>query len=341
MASTKMGEHVDARDERRRSAGVLDSAVDTVLDRSIVGGYSRLGYALRRRLPGWPADPPAGALSGRVAAVTGANSGLGKATAIGLARLGADVHLVVRDVGMGESAAAELSAAVPDASVSVWRCDVSDLDDVERFATEYAGAVPRLDVLVHNAGVLPEQRTESVQGHELTLATHVLGPLRMTDRSLPVLAASGSARVILIASGGMYTQRLPADDVEYRDGEYRGATAYARTKRIQVALLPVLAQRWAAADVAVYGMHPGWADTPGVASSLPGFHKITGPLLRDAEQGADTTVWLAGTEPRPSSGILWHDRRPRSPHYLPRTRHSEAERWAVWVECAASAGIDV
>jgi hypothetical protein len=82
--------------------------------------------------------------------------------------------------------------------------------------------------------------------------------------------------------------------------------------------------------VQVYATHPGWADTPGVVDSLPGFHKVTGPILRDVEQGADTTVWLAGVEPAPESGRLWHDRRARPDHYLPRTRETEDERQAMW-----------
>ncbi|CDO87748.1 dehydrogenase/reductase [Mycobacterium triplex] len=81
---------------------------------------------------------------------------------------------------------------------------------------------------------------------------------------------------------------LPADDPEYFDVPYRGVTAYARTKRMQVALTPILARHWADDDVRVYAMHPRWSDTPGVATSLPAFRALTGPLLRTPEQGADT-----------------------------------------------------
>lgn len=317
----------------------VSTVADTVLDRSVVGGYPRWGYLARTRLPGWPADPPADALAGKTAMVTGANSGLGKATAAGLARLGARVHLVVRNVEKGARARDELAAEVPGAYLRVWRCDVSDLDDVQRFAVEFTAAEPRLDVLVHNAGVLPKARETSAQGHELTLATHVLGPLRLTESLRTALAAAGSSRVIWVTSGGMYTQGLPTDDLQYHHGRYRGTAAYARAKRVQVALLPVLAQRWGADGVAVHAVHPGWADTPGVASSLPGFHRITGPMLRNLAQGADTTVWLAAAT-TPPSGLLWHDRRQRPVHRLPWTRHSEADRQAVWHSCAAAIGID-
>ena len=122
----------------------------------------------------------------------------------------------------------------------------------------------------------------------------------------------------------MYGQALRADDPEYLAGDYSPTTAYARSKRAQVELLPLLARRWAGAGSGVHATHPGWADTPGVDESLPRFHRLTGPLLRDAEGGADTTVWLAATDPQPRSGQLWHDRRSRPTHLLRRTRTDES-----------------
>ncbi|WP_439380987.1 SDR family NAD(P)-dependent oxidoreductase [Amycolatopsis lexingtonensis] len=297
--------------------------LDTLLDRTVVVGYSRLGYALRRRA--WAAgDPAPDALRGRVALVTGAGSGLGEATATGLARLGAEVVLVVRDLARGESALDRIRAAVPDAKVRTARCDVADFASVREFAARES----RVDVLVHNAGVLPPRREESVDGHERTFATHVLGPLLLTELLRPALRASADARVIWVSSGGMYTQPLAVDDPEYRGGRYRGATAYARTKRMQVELTPVLAERWRPDGIAVHGTHPGWADTPGLAASLPSFRWLLGPVLRTAAEGADTAVWLAATEPGPPPGRFWHDRRDRPTHLLPGTRPGpgDAER---------------
>ncbi len=305
------------------------SFLDTVLDRSVVLGYSKIGYALRRRTAAWPKDPAPGALAGKDVVVTGASSGLGIATAEGLASLGARVHLVVRNLEKGEKARAELRRAVPAADFELWQCDVSDLDDVRRFAGEIGAAVPSISAVVHNAGAMPPERTDSAQGHEMTMAIHVLGPLLMTELLLDQLS-TGEGRVVMVTSGGMYAQSLPVKDPEYTEAAYKPATAYARSKRTQVSLLPVLAQRWRARGVAVYATHPGWADTPGVVDSLPGFHKVTGPILRDVAQGADTTVWLAGVEPTPQGGRLWHDRQVRPDHYLPSTRESEDERQAIW-----------
>lgn len=316
----------------------IRSLLDTALDRAVIPGYSRIGYQLRQSE--WANDPRPGALKGRTALVTGANRGIGKAIAAGLARLGATVLLTVRDRENGERAREEIVAADADADVQVEVCDVSDLSAVRAFAADLSRRVSELDVLIHNAGVLPPTRTETADGHEATLATHVLGPVLLTECLIPILGAADDPRVILMSSGGMYTQSLPADDPEYLDGTYSGVTAYARTKRMQVALTPVLARRWAGEGIRVYSMHPGWADTPGVATSLPGFRRLTGPLLRTAEEGADTAVWLAATEPAPPTGLFWHDRRPRPEHYLPLTRSGDRDRESLWEYCASAVGID-
>ena len=324
---------------RQRFRAMTTAALlDDLLDRTIAVGYSRMGLAVRERF--WSANDPArDALAGATVLVTGANSGIGKAIAAGVTALGATVLMTVRDQARGESARRDLLAVDPNAHLVVERCDVAVLADVESFAADLSRRRSRLDAVIHNAGVMPEQRTETVDGHELCLATHVLGPLQLTELLLPLLAAAPDPRVILMSSGGMYTQSLAADDIEYRTGRYRGATAYARSKRIQVALTPVLAQRWAGRSVTVAAMHPGWADTPGVAQALPGFRRLTRPILRTPAQAADTAVWLTATAPTPPSGHFWHDRRMRPTHYLPTSRYTEAELEQVWRYCAGAVAL--
>lgn len=312
--------------------------LDTALDRTLVPGYTWIGYRVRSR--DWAeTDPKPGALRGRRALVTGASSGLGKQTALELARLGATVHMLARNEEKGRAALDEVARAVPGADLHLELCDVSDLSAVRAFAADLTGRVAGLHVLVHNAGVLPPERQESVDGHEVTLATHVLGPLLLTELLRGPLAAA-HGRVIWVSSGGMYAQRLPVDDPEYTSGDYSGTKAYARTKRIQVALLPLLQQRWGPDGITVAAMHPGWAGTPGVTESLPLFAKVMKPLLRDAHQGADTVVWLAATEPAPPGGRFWHDRVPRTTHYVRSTRETEQDRQRVWDYCREAAGLD-
>jgi NAD(P)-dependent dehydrogenase (short-subunit alcohol dehydrogenase family) len=272
--------------------------------------------------------------------VTGASSGLGRRAALDLAGLGASVHLVVRDAGRGDRVAAEVDRAVGRVGAArVWLCDVSDLESVRSFSEAFLASGLPLRALVHNAGALPETRTTSAQDHEMTMALHVLGPVLMTELLLPSLSAD-AGRVVFVTSGGMYTQALPVLDPDFEQGEYTGAVAYARSKRGQVELLPVLAQRWATASgVSVHATHPGWASTPGLDASLPRFSAALRPVLRSDAVGTDTTTWLVATEPAPASGLLWHDRRPRPTSVLGRTRPTEDERTRFWQWVADSTGL--
>jgi len=187
----------------------VTALLDTALDSSVVPGYSRLGYLIRRG--SWAqGDPRPGALHGKTALVTGANSGIGKATSTGMARLGATVLMTVRNRERGEQARREVLAEVPDADLRVEMCDVSNLAAVRTFAADLNGRGQQLDVLVHNAGALPESRTETDEGHEVTLATHVLGPVLLTEQLTPALAASTDARVIFVSSGACTPKDSPS-----------------------------------------------------------------------------------------------------------------------------------
>lgn len=311
--------------------------LDTLLDRSVIGGYSRLGYVARSAT--WcSSDPAPGALRDRTVAVTGATSGIGAAIAAGVAALGGRPVIVGRHAGRAAEVRDQILHRHPGAAVDIELADIADPAQVCDLADRLTAR--EVDSLVHNAGVLPPVRTESVAGHEASLATHVLGPLLLTDLLVPRLDRSDDARVIFVSSGGMYTAALPVDDLEYRRPPYRGARAYARSKRVQTALLPVLARRWAPAGVLVAGMHPGWVDTPGVAESLPLFTRLTAPLLRSPAEGADTAVWLTATARPLPTGLFWHDREVRPTHYLRRTRFTEADRHALWRQVCTAAGAD-
>jgi dehydrogenase/reductase SDR family member 12 len=311
--------------------------IDTLLDRSIALGYGNVGLLARRRLPGWPADPPR--MDGAVVLVTGAASGLGLASARGFARLGATVHALARDEARAATAVERIAAAVPGADARPESCDLSDLKALRVFAEEFAQRVPRLDVLVNNAGVMPDERTTSMDGHELMFATHVLAPLALTTLLAPALG-----RVINVSSGGMYSQPLPADDWESERTAYSPKRGYARTKREQIVITELMAERLRDRGVIVHAMHPGWADTEGVQRWMPLFRTIARPIIRSPDQGADTIVWLGGApEPLSQTGLFWQDRHPRPTNYrLGASPDSEADRQALWDYCEdalAKAGI--
>jgi dehydrogenase/reductase SDR family protein 12 len=311
----------------------ISGAVDTALDRSLLLGYTNVGLELRRHLPGWPADPPR--MDGKVVLVTGAGSGLGLAAVQGFARLGATVHALARSERRAEQAVRSALDAVPGVDVRPSVCDLSSLARIDAFTTEFIAEHDRLDVLVNNAGVMPYEREYSLDGHELMFATHVLAPFALIGQLSGLLERSAPARVILVGSGGMYAQALPSSDFESENTAYSPKRLYARTKREQVVIGELWAQRLEPRGVFVHSMHPGWADTEGVQSYMPRFRSLTRPILRSAEQGADTIVWVGSApEALESSGRFWHDRRTRPTHYLfGPGAESESDRRKLWRRC--------
>ena len=298
----------------------------------MVPGYSRLGYRLRGL--SWT-SAIAGSLRGQTALVTGGTSGIGEAAAEGLLLAGATVHLLGRDPGRTRDAVRRLGVRVPRAESRLHQetCDLSELADVRRFSESFLARHARLDVLVNNAGVLSPSRRQTADGIELTFATNVLGPFLLTSLLLPALAAGGTPRVITVSSGGMYTARLRAGDLDFA-ARTTGSRAYAHTKRIEVILNRLWAEHHGSDGFLFHSMHPGWVATPGLRRSLPQFERLMRPALRSPRQGADTIVWLATAPlPRSSGGAFWHDRMRRPQYRLPGTRETESERRLLWDSC--------
>ena len=314
----------------------LASSVDAALELSIGGSFTRLGSALRRRLEHWDtlADVD---LQGRVVVMTGATSGLGLEAARQLARMGATLEIVARNASKVEATCAALREESGNPQIGYFVADTGDLEALRRAAASLLERHAEIQVLIHNAGALDDERRESPQGIELTVASQVVGPVLLTELLLPALRAAQGARVLWVSSGGMYSEPLAVDQLEMPAGDYDGVTAYARAKRAQVTLAELYAQRLASDGIMVHAMHPGWADTPGVERSLPVFRRVVGPLLRTPAEGADTLVWLAVDQRQvpTTNGLFWHDRRPRPTHRLAKTRRAdtlaERERLFRWV----------
>jgi NAD(P)-dependent dehydrogenase (short-subunit alcohol dehydrogenase family) len=251
---------------------------------------------------------------------------------LALADLGAEVALLCRNGERAEQAAQQIRKQTGNSRVFAELVDVSDLDSI-RVAAARLSANP-VDVLVHNAGVLPDERVETKDGFESTWATHVIGPFLLTHLLRANLEKSPDGRVIWISSGGMYTRRLNLVDPFWNQREYDGVVAYAETKRAQVLLSELWAEELRGSTVVVNAMHPGWADTPSVQSSLPRFHRATRKILRTPAEGADTVVWLAACpRARHSTGRFFFDRKERRTHLLPFTREPEQDRRALWELC--------
>jgi dehydrogenase/reductase SDR family protein 12 len=184
---------------------LLAQAVDAALEGTVVLSFSRVGYDVRSRLFAW-SDLTERPMSGKVAIVTGATSGLGLAAATRLAALGASVRLLGRDIGRTEHARQLIVSRTGNADVEIGVADLASLDDVRRYAEQVRRYHDRLDVLINNAGALVHEHQLTADGVELTAQTHVVAPFLLTAHLLPLLARTPGSRVVTVSSGGMYTE---------------------------------------------------------------------------------------------------------------------------------------
>ncbi|XP_041752750.1 dehydrogenase/reductase SDR family member 12 isoform X2 [Coregonus clupeaformis] len=233
------------------------------------------------------------AVVGRSFMITGANSGIGKATAMAIAKKGGTVHMVCRNKERAEKAKEDI--------------------------------VRETGNTINNAGCMVNKREVSDDGLEKNFATNTLGVYLLTQSLIPLLQKSRDPRVITVTSGGMLVQKLQHDDLQSAKGPFNGTMVYAQNKRQQV----VLTEQWAKHHPAIHFsvMHPGWADTPAVSTSMPQFHQMMGERLRSAEQGADTVVWLSlsRTAGKRRSGKFFQDRRAVPAHLPLAWTHSSPE----------------
>lgn len=295
-----------------------------------VAGFTNLGYLIHSSR----FEPIVTDLTDRTVVITGSTGGLGLETASSLARLGARVAIIGRDEEKIASAAEEVAVVA-----GTYCADLSSMAEVRQVATKLLDDLPRIDALINNVGTLFPERQVTAEGLEATLATNLAGQFLLTNLLIPELARSSPSRIINVSSGGMYTTRIQPDNLNSVVGDYSGAAAYARTKRGQVILTEMWAQRLEGHRVSVNSMHPGWVRTAGVANSLPVFNKVMWPFLRSTRQGADTIVWLASAaEPSVDSGKFWFDRRPVTTHLSNATQETEQERARLWEELVRLTG---
>ena len=239
-----------------------------------------------------------GAMGNRVCLITGATSGIGKATAMGLANMGASVVMVGRDQGRGEAALAETRQKSPNASVDLMLADLSSQEQIHRLADEFKEAYPRLDVLINNAGVIRSKRTTTADGIEMTFAVNHLACFLVTNLLLDLLEASAPSRIINVASGEERNGTIDFDDLQ-GEKEYKTAKAYGQSKLANVLFTYELARRLEGTGVSANCLHPGAGVRTNLGSGVSGVFGFTvralTPLMKSPEKGAATSVYLASS----------------------------------------------
>ena len=232
----------------------------------------------------------------KVAIVTGANTGIGKETARGLAEKDMRVVLAVRDVEKGEAARADIVETTGNADVVVLPLDLASKDSIRAFAKAFKEQFDRLDILVNNAGVWTRTKTTTADGYETIFGVNHLGTFLLTHELLPLLRASAPARIVVVSSDLHYRGKMVWDDLEFNSRSFGGVTAYNQSKLANVLFTKALARRLAGSGITVNALHPGVVATeltrelPGVLRSLWNFFLLT------PKQGAATTLHVALSE---------------------------------------------
>src|SRR5437763_3566579 len=237
-------------------------------------------------------------MSGKTVLVTGATGGIGKATAVGLARLGARVGITGRDIARTEAAATDIRAASNNSAVDAFAADMSSQAEVRRLAREVLASYPRLDVLVNNVGGFWSTRRVTPDGLEHTFAVNHLAGFLLTDLLLDRLKASAPARIVTVSSDAQRMGRMNFDDLQGERG-YSGQRAYNQSKLANVLFTYELARRLEGSGVTATVLHPGVVRTGFAADDPSRVWKILlpliRPLLKTPQKGAATSIYLASS----------------------------------------------
>lgn len=268
----------------------------------------------------------------KVVLVTGANSGLGKMTALGLAKMGATVVMVCRSQERGEAARKEIMAAIGSSSVDLLLADLSSQQSVRQLAQDFKAKYQRLHVLVNNAGGVFMSRSVSIDGIEYSLAFNHLAPFLLTHLLLDVLKASAPARIVNVTTRLFANSAIHFDDLQFEKRRYSGFQAYTETKLGNILFTYELAPKLQGTDVTVNCVHPGIFKSNFGSQGMPAFMRILSalsrPFMATAEQAAARVLYVAtAPELEGVSGKYYADKKELT---SPKQSYDEAAQERLW-----------
>jgi retinol dehydrogenase-14 len=239
-------------------------------------------------------------MQGKICLVTGASSGIGKATALGLAKLGATVVIVCRDSARGEAALSEIKQNSGNNSIDLLIADLSSQEAIRSLANEYKSRYQRLHVLINNAGVYYTKRHVTVDGLEAMFAVNYLARFQLTNLLLDIIKQSAPARIINVAGAYHAKGQINFDDLQ-GEKDFDGQRANHQSKLADVLFTYELARRLEGTGVTVNCLHPGMVATDLIDKDkdFPMFfkylYKLSKPLMRSPAKGAETSIYLASS----------------------------------------------
>jgi NAD(P)-dependent dehydrogenase (short-subunit alcohol dehydrogenase family) len=234
-------------------------------------------------------------MKGKTCLITGGNSGIGKATALGLAKLGTTVVIVSRDKDKGEAALLEIRTRSGNKDIDAMVADLSSQDSVRELAHDFKARYKKLHVLINNAGIFLPKRVPTVDGLETTFATNHLGHFLLTNLVLDVLKASAPSRIVNVTSAAHYRTEMNFEDLQ-GEKKYSGYHAYGQSKLANVLFTYHLAKQLEGSRVTVNCLHPGLVRT-GFGRDQRGLmsiaYQIGGPFMISSDKAARAVIYLS------------------------------------------------
>ena len=238
-------------------------------------------------------------MSIKTTVITGATSGIGKETALGLAKKDYALYLLVRNTIKGDQLKQEIISQTGNKNIHVIKCDLADLQSVREAAEELKAKLFAVNVLINNAGGIFDKRVLSKDGFEMTFATNHLGHFLLTNNIMPLLE-KGHARIINVSSEAHKMGKADFDDLKWEQRSYSAWKAYGMGKLFNIYFTRSLAEKFADKGVSSFALHPGivksafWGGVGGFLSKV--MELLATPFMISAEEGAKTSIFLA-TEP--------------------------------------------
>ncbi len=234
-------------------------------------------------------------MDGKICMVTGANSGMGKATAIGLAKMNATVVMVCRNKELGENTREEIINQTGNKNINLLLCDLSSQERIRKLVNEFKQKYQNLHVLINNAGVMLKKREISVDGIEMNFAVHVLAPFLLTNLLLDLLKKSAPSRIINVASAAHKRAKIDFDDLQSENKKYRLFSVYGVSKLAEILFTYELSRKLEGSGVTANAVHPGVVNTNLGRNQSKFSQGFSRAFFKSPEKGAETSIYLASS----------------------------------------------
>ncbi|UCD02583.1 MAG: SDR family oxidoreductase [Promethearchaeota archaeon] len=234
-------------------------------------------------------------MQGKICMITGANSGIGKATARVLAKMNATVVMICRDKERGEKAQKEIIEQTGNKNIDLLLCELSSHNDIRKLVSEFNNKYQNLHVLINNAGIMLKKRKISIDGYEMNFAVHHLAPFLLTNLLLDVLKKSAPSRIINVSSAAHKRARIDFYDLQSENKKYSLFRVYGISKLALMLFTYELSRRLEGTGVTVNALHPGVVNTNlgrDQSKFSQGFAKV---FFKSPEKGAETSIYLASS----------------------------------------------